>query len=72
MIPSRASAVEMRIADADSRPPWWLSADGQECPPHTSQILNVNGRLARLSNRRQGIARALFLFDPLLFVTDDV
>ena len=35
-------------------------------------LLDVNRRPARLANRGQRIARALFLLDPLLFVADDV
>src|SRR5208282_468856 len=35
-------------------------------------VLDINRRLARLGNRGQRIARALFFFDPLLFVADDV
>src|SRR5271169_6260234 len=38
----------------------------------SSSSLNVDRRFARLGNRRQRIARSLFLFDPLLFVVDDV
>ncbi len=41
------------------------------CVP-TRAVLNVDGLLPRLANRRQGIACTRFLFDPLLFVADDV
>src|SRR5208282_673627 len=35
-------------------------------------LLEVDGRLARLADRRQRIARAFFFFDPLLLIADDV
>src|SRR5216684_4212140 len=37
-----------------------------------SRLLDVNRLPARLPNRRERIARACLLFDPLLFVADDV
>src|SRR6266403_2824691 len=53
-----------------SAPPWQVQFWRARVPaPH---VLNVDGLLPRLANCRQRIACALFLFDPLLFVADDV
>src|SRR5258708_18593305 len=53
-----------------SAAPRSICRDGRGRP--SLHFLDVNRLPARLANRRQRIARAIFLFDPLLFVADDI
>src|SRR5216684_7694074 len=66
---SRAvEAVAIFVGDPCGASLRWTAEGG--CPRQA--VLNVDGLLPRLANRRKRIARPLFLFDPLLFVADDV